>query len=871
MMRRITFAIAVAAAALLPLGGALADLAVIGYQQPVSHNFLNGLVESTDLVTDLRNFTGTATQAGIVSGTGSEVYARGLASINDGQGGLYYWLATSSASDDGFSVIKPTAVPGAGRWLRATGINYAASNAALQALPSGAGSAVRLGYGAPGDGPPLSYVASSAPCTTTSFTGAISGNTLTVSAISAGTISVGAPLSGAGVVPGTYITAPTSGAISTTGGGVGSYRINTTLGSISSEAMALVGDAALQVPTADGKCWLAQIPDNTIDVRWFGVFPGSATDPAPMLNLLMGEASGHTIFFPPGTYTCKSNYFGYYPVVVSFGCVVIRNQSNFKIEGPGAILTMANGVNASAGPFEIVDSDHFDIGDLHFLANMTGLGSGAETFGIQLQYVSAFALHDLYWDGDWGGAYGSGGPFGAGISGAQWSDGALARLRMPKVTECFDVAFLQRVNIRDNYFSGSNGAGGSSPYDCIHLERDSFTAAYTQAKVTPTNGDILIAGNAISGFQAAAHISLGQRIQIVGNDFHDNPGPTPITTADLPAGMTAGVILNYYGLQTAESFLDPPNDITIANNVFGYNGNGTNTGAGVLIATADLPAGSETSSGNGTIAAAGSGYVVTTINGYPTVASDFLTAAGGTCSKPMQILPLTVDGSGHILTYAVFAQGTCSSPPANPISFTGGSGSGFQLNATWVAPLPIQNVSIAGNVCDNNNPNCVAATSANWLGNLTIGPNALAGASQSTPYNAAALGLLGPGTSSQGVAYSCAPQFNPATSLTAYCGGGLESTGEMSMVAAKAGLFAGLQVSTGGSAPGTGHSYTVTLRVNGADTAVICAIANAATTCSDTTHTAAIGVGNGYDVKIVADNSADPAVTVLWSTTLRAP
>jgi hypothetical protein len=98
--------------------GARADLAVIGYQQALSHNWLDSLPASTDLVTDLRTFTGiTAPSTNGTGNIGSMVFARGQSSPGDGFGGLFYWNATSSASDDGATVIKPTAVSGAGRWL----------------------------------------------------------------------------------------------------------------------------------------------------------------------------------------------------------------------------------------------------------------------------------------------------------------------------------------------------------------------------------------------------------------------------------------------------------------------------------------------------------------------------------------------------------------------------------------------------------------------------------------------------------------------------------------------------------------------------------------------------------------------------------
>lgn len=68
-----------------------------------------------------------------------------------------------------------------------------------------------------------------------SFTGAIAGNTLTVSAVASGTLAVGQPVSGAGVTAGTVITALGTGT-----GGAGTYTVNTAQ-TVASEAMTTLG------------------------------------------------------------------------------------------------------------------------------------------------------------------------------------------------------------------------------------------------------------------------------------------------------------------------------------------------------------------------------------------------------------------------------------------------------------------------------------------------------------------------------------------------------------------------------------------------------------------------------------------------------
>lgn len=60
-----------------------------------------------------------------------------------------------------------------------------------------------------------------------------------------------------------------------------------------------------------------------------------------------------------------------------------------------------------------------------------------------------------------------------------------------------------------------------------------------------------------------------------------------------------------------------------------------------------------------------------------------------------------------------------------------------------------------------------------------------------------------------------------------------------------------------GAAAGGGFSYTFTVRKNGADTAITCAISGAsATICNDTTHTASYVAGDLIDVKLVTSAGA---------------
>src|SRR3954464_3283800 len=76
---------------------------------------------------------------------------------------------------------------------------------------------------------------------------------------------------------------------------------------------------------------------------------------------------------------------------------------------------------------------------------------------------------------------------------------------------------------------------------------------------------------------------------------------------------------------------------------------------------------------SGTLVAAGSGYL----------ANDIVTLSGGTSTTTAQVKILTVDGSGHVLTFSVSRAGSYTLVPTGTISTSGGTGTLFTLTATW--------------------------------------------------------------------------------------------------------------------------------------------------------------------------------------------
>jgi hypothetical protein len=121
---------------------------------------------------------------------------------------------------------------------------------------------VQSGIGATANGGNASISSGSIGPQTASFTGSISGNTLTVTALASGTLSVGGSVAGtAGVVSGTQLVAQLSG----TPGGIGTYTINVPEQTVVSSPMTLAYGLLTVSTLASGTLGLGvQITGGTI-------------------------------------------------------------------------------------------------------------------------------------------------------------------------------------------------------------------------------------------------------------------------------------------------------------------------------------------------------------------------------------------------------------------------------------------------------------------------------------------------------------------------------------------------------------------------------------------------------------------------------
>ena len=76
------------------------------------------------------------------------------------------------------------------------------------------------------------------------------------------------------------------------------------------------------------------------------------------------------------------------------------------------------------------------------------------------------------------------------------------------------------------------------------------------------------------------------------------------------------------------------------------------------------------------------------------------------------------------------------------------------------------------------------------------------------------------------------------------------TVGNVEMVAATSGTLQNFYF-TLGTAPGAGTQYVFTVTINGSTTGITCTIADANTTASDTTHTAAYSAGDTIGIQAV--------------------
>jgi hypothetical protein len=136
--------------------------------------------------------------------------------------------------------------------------------------------------------PPLFFTARNSACSLLArVTASISGRTMTVSAVRSGSINLNSLVVGSGITNPTRVI----GFVSGTFGGAGTYTVDVSQ-NVSSESMTITGDVGSQVPSADGKCWLAVPPSKGYEAAQFGTIADGAW------NSSTGAVSGTDNYAP---------------------------------------------------------------------------------------------------------------------------------------------------------------------------------------------------------------------------------------------------------------------------------------------------------------------------------------------------------------------------------------------------------------------------------------------------------------------------------------------------------------------------------------------------------------------------------------------
>lgn len=169
-----------------------------------------------------------------------------------------------------------------------------------------------------------------------SFTGSISGTTLTVTAVSSGTVQVGQILSGTGVTTGTQILA-----LGTGSGGTGTYTVS------SSQTV-----SSTTITAAGGSNWLP------------GSFYGSAIVPVTNSNITLTPAQyAKSIIFFTGTLTgnvqvafpntTQTWYVVNQTVPGSYTLSVLENGGTPLVIAPGAVEIRGDGTNTNVDAWQV--------------------------------------------------------------------------------------------------------------------------------------------------------------------------------------------------------------------------------------------------------------------------------------------------------------------------------------------------------------------------------------------------------------------------------------------------------------------------------------------------------------------------------------
>ena len=188
---------------------------------------------------------------------------------------------------------------------------------------------------------------------------------------------------------------------------------------------------------------------------------------------------------------------------------------------------------------------------------------------------------------------------------------------------------------------------------------EGLTSTWVVESVNEIAGTLIIAlGNAVIAIDTPTLANAGHGYEV--SDVLTVVGGTSTTAATVTVstvdaiGAVTGVTITEPGVYTTA----PANDAATSG--------GGGTGCTLTLTWGDILL-------SAVSAAQGTGYVV----------DDILTLTGGTVTTDATVRAATIGGSGEVLTVTIETAGDYTTAPGNPITTTGGTGTGCTLTGTW--------------------------------------------------------------------------------------------------------------------------------------------------------------------------------------------
>jgi hypothetical protein len=397
------------------------------------------------------------------------------------------------------------------------------------------------------------------------------------------------------------------------------------------------------------------------NVKDYGATGNGSTDDTTAIQNAVNVAGAHTVFFPAGTYRTTAS------IYLAAGVSVLG-------VGPASVIAVAATQWTFVLSFSTATDAHVEISHLTIAptaANCVGVGATLANFvsihdvtfagtaanAINLDRCAWYAIEDCFVTSSMNYL---GGPVicqdttsanGSAIGG----NGTITRVRFAPMTgspygqrdACIRLSSQPTTNVRECYCAW--GAYGAGPVSFIIIENQCQGNIIAENIALGMDFGILIQPGAMANAVMPAYITVTQN----AIDSFGSIACFVAGTASLQAESIT-IIDNY--------FTEPQSECTAA-----------------------------------AISAGGTGYTVGNILTGPAVPA----AQEGA----QVLLQVTAVSGGVISGVSVYNRGLTQTPPANPVAFTGGSGSGARFNLTYSTAgycmllLYANNSSVKGNFC----------------------------------------------------------------------------------------------------------------------------------------------------------------------------